>query len=401
MFGKSAGYYQAKLQKARANKSRYVFIAKKLSYTEQVRLKSFPLFNKGANKGGIIIEQKTVREHPIGLVAKRTIGYERSNEDGKGLEYAFRNYLNGKNGHRMMQKIAKANRLSKELNGKGQGVFDEKTQKFKLIARDSSYLPIENALIQIERKYIENGTFYITEIPKTDEKGVTSASLQVNDVIYNFKIYQDGVLISEFTNVLAICQTPLVTQCEIDFNAFQETITLPDFEEGDDFNFTLGYNSTSRVITSQFTIPSGEPSLVELIVTSQDTLSTSVCSDTLTSSSGLLTCPVPNNFGNSTVTAKLYKDSVQQGMGTVKLDQKAKDIYGVILIILSVIVIITLIGMSISDNPVITAIFLFVGVVVLFSLNLVEGSGFIGASATILFLAIAIILVIIKVRRNA
>lgn len=107
MFGKSSGHYQAKLQKARSNKSRYVLIAKKLSFTEQMRLKSFPLFNKGANKGGIIIEQKIVREHPIGLVAKRTIGYERSNEDGKGLEYAFRDYLNGKNGHRMMQKIAK------------------------------------------------------------------------------------------------------------------------------------------------------------------------------------------------------------------------------------------------------------------------------------------------------
>lgn len=107
MFGKSSGHYQAKLQKARANKSRYLFIAKKLSYTEQMRIKSFPLFNKGANKGGLIIEQKIVREHPIGLVAKRTIGYERSNEDGKGLEYAFRDYLNGKNGHRMMQKIAK------------------------------------------------------------------------------------------------------------------------------------------------------------------------------------------------------------------------------------------------------------------------------------------------------
>ena len=103
MFGKSSGHYQAKLQKARANKSRYLFIAKKLSYTEQMRIKSFPLFNKGANKGGLIIEQKIVREHPIGLVAKRTIGYERSNEDGKGLEYAFRDYLNGKNGHRMMQ----------------------------------------------------------------------------------------------------------------------------------------------------------------------------------------------------------------------------------------------------------------------------------------------------------
>ncbi|MFD2909975.1 penicillin-binding protein [Flavobacterium ardleyense] len=107
MFDNSTGFYQAKLQKARANKSRYVFLAKKLSYTEQLRMKTFPLFDKGANKGGLIVEQKIVREHPIGLVAKRTIGYERSNEDGKGLEYAFRDYLNGKNGHRMMQRIAK------------------------------------------------------------------------------------------------------------------------------------------------------------------------------------------------------------------------------------------------------------------------------------------------------
>ena len=107
MLGKNAGFYQAKLQKARANKNRFVFIAKKLNYTDQMRLKSFPLFNKGANKGGLIIKPKIVRKHPIGLVAKRTIGYERSDEDGKGLEYAFRNYLNGKNGHRMMQKIAK------------------------------------------------------------------------------------------------------------------------------------------------------------------------------------------------------------------------------------------------------------------------------------------------------
>jgi cell division protein FtsI (penicillin-binding protein 3) len=58
MFGKPTQFYQAKLLKARADKSRYYFIAKKLSYTEQMRLKSFPLFNKGANKGGIITSNK-------------------------------------------------------------------------------------------------------------------------------------------------------------------------------------------------------------------------------------------------------------------------------------------------------------------------------------------------------
>lgn len=111
MFNKPTGFYQTELQKARNTKNRYFLIARDLSYTQYMRIKSFPLFNKGAYKGGLIVEQKTVRSHPIGLVAQRTIGYERANADGspngKGLEYAFREYINGKNGHRWMQKIAK------------------------------------------------------------------------------------------------------------------------------------------------------------------------------------------------------------------------------------------------------------------------------------------------------
>ena len=275
------------------------------------------------------------------------------------------------------------------------------TQKFRLIARDTSYLPIENALIRIERKYIENGTFYAIEIPKTDDNGVTSASLQLNDVIYNFYIYQNGILVSSFTNVLAICQTPLVTTCEIDFNSFQTGITIPNYEEGEDFNFTLNYNSTSKIVTSQFAIPSGIPGTVLLQVTKEDSLGTAVCSDTLVSTSGILSCAIPNTFGNATVMAKIYKNNVEQGKGSIKLDQNSSDIFGVILVILSVIVLITLVGIGVSDNPVVTGIFLFVGVVLIFAINLVQNTGFIGATATILFIAIAIILVIIKAARRS
>jgi hypothetical protein len=274
-------------------------------------------------------------------------------------------------------------------------------QKFRLLARDTSYLPREGALIQIERKYLENGTFYITEIPKTDAKGITSASLEVDDVIYNFYIYESGVLVDSFTNVLAICQTPLVSTCEIDFNSFQTGINIPSYEEGDDFNYTLGYNSTSRVVSTSFTIPSGSPSAVQLVVIREDTLGTSVCSDTLTSSSGSLSCVVPSSFGNSTVLAKLYKNDVEQARGNIKLDQRSSEIYGVILVVLSLMVMMTLIGLAISDNPVISAVFLFVGVVLIYGMNLVQNTGFVGATATILFLAIAIILVIVKAgRRN-
>lgn len=107
MFPNNSGHFQTKFQKARTNKNRYVFIAKKLSYSQFMRIKSFPLFKKGANAGGFITEQVIVRKHPIGMVAKRTIGYERNNEEGKGLEFAFRKYLNGQNGNRLMQKISK------------------------------------------------------------------------------------------------------------------------------------------------------------------------------------------------------------------------------------------------------------------------------------------------------
>jgi cell division protein FtsI (penicillin-binding protein 3) len=111
LLGKPSSYFQSELRKARANKSRYYLVARDLSFTEYMRIKSFPLFNLGAYKGGIITDQRTVREHPIGEIAERTIGYERMTPkgyaDGKGIEWAFREYLNGKDGKILKQKIAK------------------------------------------------------------------------------------------------------------------------------------------------------------------------------------------------------------------------------------------------------------------------------------------------------
>jgi cell division protein FtsI (penicillin-binding protein 3) len=111
LLGNPSSYYQSLFRKARANKNRYTLVADDLSYTEYFKIKSFPLFEKGANKGGIIIEQKTVREHPIGIIAERTIGYDRIDQDGLqkrvGIEGAFGKYLNGKDGKILKQKIAK------------------------------------------------------------------------------------------------------------------------------------------------------------------------------------------------------------------------------------------------------------------------------------------------------
>ena len=108
---KSAGEYESYFRRARSNKKRYLHIATKLSYTQYMKLKSFPLFNLGKYKGGMIVNQMNVREYPMGMIANRTIGYERMNDDKtmtrKGIEAAFSDYLTGKEGQRKVQKMSK------------------------------------------------------------------------------------------------------------------------------------------------------------------------------------------------------------------------------------------------------------------------------------------------------
>ncbi len=111
MMGRSASYYQNTLNKARANKSRYHLLARNIDYDQYLRIKSFPLFKLGSNKGGFIAEQRTVREHPVGKIAERTIGYDRKDSEGyysrAGLEGAFGRYLAGKEGYQMKQLVGK------------------------------------------------------------------------------------------------------------------------------------------------------------------------------------------------------------------------------------------------------------------------------------------------------
>lgn len=108
---KTSGQWEAEFRKARANHNKYIPVASLVNYTDYARMKKFPLFHLGQNKGGRIIRQINVREYPIGMIANRTIGYERKNDDNtitrKGIEAAFSKELTGKNGSRTVQKMSK------------------------------------------------------------------------------------------------------------------------------------------------------------------------------------------------------------------------------------------------------------------------------------------------------
>ncbi len=106
MLGKPTSHYQSKLRSAKKRKNRYLLIARNVGYNDYTKMKTFPIFNLGVYRGGFIAEHKTVRVHPIGKIAERTIGYD-DYRGGAGIEGAFAEYMKGENGWRLKQKIAK------------------------------------------------------------------------------------------------------------------------------------------------------------------------------------------------------------------------------------------------------------------------------------------------------
>ena len=106
MLGHSPRYYQKRLRTAKNKKRRYFLIARNIGYTDYLKMKKFPIFNLGVYKGGFIAKHRTERAHPIGKIAERTIGYDDFRGEA-GIEGAFADYMQGENGLRWEQKIAK------------------------------------------------------------------------------------------------------------------------------------------------------------------------------------------------------------------------------------------------------------------------------------------------------
>ncbi|WP_397447626.1 penicillin-binding protein [Polaribacter sp. R77954] len=106
LLGGSANYYQNKLRTAKRRKNRYLLIARNVGYNDYLKMKTFPIFKLGVYGGGFIAEHKTVRAHPIGKIAERTIGYDDFRGEA-GIEGAFADFMQGEDGLRWKQKIAK------------------------------------------------------------------------------------------------------------------------------------------------------------------------------------------------------------------------------------------------------------------------------------------------------
>ena len=170
LLGKSSGYYVSKLNKARRTKNRYTLIARNLGYSDYVNIKSFPIFNLGAYKGGIIVEQNTIREHPISEIARRTIGWKGS---GAGIEGAYgEDFLKGEDGRRLKQKIAKGQ--YKPINDENEIEPRNGLDVISTININIQDVAHHTLLNQLEKFDAEHGTVVVMETKTGEVKAISN-----------------------------------------------------------------------------------------------------------------------------------------------------------------------------------------------------------------------------------
>jgi cell division protein FtsI (penicillin-binding protein 3) len=194
MLGKPSSYYQNVFKKARSLKNRYLLLVRNLSYSEYLRIKSFPLFNLGGNKGGIIVEQRTVREHPLGRIAARSIGYERYDENGNvtrvGLEGAYGEYLRGETGHRLKQKIAKGQwKPISDSNEKEPKDGYDVVSTININIQDIAHHAL---LSQLEKYEASHGSVVVMEVASGEVKAISNLGRTSKGTYYEKLNYAVG-----------------------------------------------------------------------------------------------------------------------------------------------------------------------------------------------------------------
>lgn len=98
--------YAHLLRQSRREGERYKLIQREVNYNQVKVLRTFPIFRRGRNKGGLIVEKQNVRQRPYDVLAARTIGYDREEVQPVGLEGAYRDVLRGRPGKRFEKRLA-------------------------------------------------------------------------------------------------------------------------------------------------------------------------------------------------------------------------------------------------------------------------------------------------------
>ncbi|SNS03034.1 cell division protein FtsI (penicillin-binding protein 3) [Belliella buryatensis] len=193
---KSADAYKRSIKDARVSGKRYLILNRKqIGYQEMQAMSNWPIFRNGRLGGGVIFEKVEKRYRPFNNLASRTVGFLNEDKYGVGVEYSFNEYLEGKNGKALFQRIA---------GGSWKPVFDAEDVKpddgFDVYTTlDVNIQDVaESALLrQLMNKDAEYGAVIVMEVATGKIKAI--ANLQKNksgygySENYNFAVGDQGL----------------------------------------------------------------------------------------------------------------------------------------------------------------------------------------------------------------
>lgn len=279
-------------------------------------------------------------------------------------------------------------------------LLDSRSTDFKITFKDDTFLGVEGALIDVTRKYVADGVFKSVEVGETDAAGQTIVHLVEAEGIYTIIVKKEGEILATFENQMAICDDSVIGDCFLNLNEQVSSTDVIDFEDYFDIISTILFNRTSRVVSATFTVKSGATASMLLNVTKFDNYrNTTLCSDSIVSSSGTLECDIPISYGNATIDAWLYKDNTLVNYGHFSISEDPREIFGGTEVILIIMLLATLPLMAIS-SIIGMMIMVIMGLILAIALSLITTSDWFGVASFITWFIIAAILIIWKISQG-
>ncbi len=195
---------------------------------------------------------------------------------------------------------------------------------FQLTFNGEDFLPVEGALVFVERQYIAENTFKTVELPKTDSNGQTILHLVRNDIIYNIRIVKEGESLANFLNIIAFCQDFTIGDCTLPLNAQSNTTGIFNYDDeiGILYDSPPTYNATTNIVSFDFTSTSGATKIVKMNVERRDIFgNNSICDNTIVSTSGTVFCNIGVNLSDTTLFTTITIDGEKWIADTTQIDK--------------------------------------------------------------------------------
>lgn len=265
--------------------------------------------------------------------------------------------------------------------------------------KDENYLPLTDAIVRMDRRYIPQGQYITTEAPLTDSLGSTLGHFVLNDEQYNLYVTRDNSILGFYQNIIVI--KPTGEDCILNLNLLGTSVVLEDFKNKSGISYDSDWDYDTNIYTLNYLSTNTINKEINLTIyeyAARDQLV--LCSETDTDIVGTLSCSLTYSADqNSTAIVKAWVDGELLYTQVIALNYKHTDDIPAIryILIAFLLPLVVLLGAASGAGAVLFYIF---GLILSGGLWLMDTESYIGAGAFIIWFIVAGAILIWKINKG-